>query len=182
MTLKKKALDWKTLREKGDNADNQHFLLFPTVFSTQSKGEIVILATFNLLSANAFHLVNTKNSIFLYTVNQRTQSTDKSVCETSVDWLIEWCFTPLLTVFQSYHSDSSHYSCFPGFTSTRLGSEVSCPRTLPRKNPEMWNISALWYDVMKNEYVTHHAKKGPYGNCEKYRNFSLLADFLCIKW
>ena len=23
-----------------------------------------------------------------------------------------------------------------GFTSTRLGSEVSCPRTLPRKNPE----------------------------------------------
>ena len=29
--------------------------------------------------------------------------------------LIEWCFTPLLTVFQSYHGDSSHYSCFPGF-------------------------------------------------------------------
>ena len=25
---------------------------------------------------------------------------------------------------------------FPGFTSTRLGSEVSCPRTLPRKNQE----------------------------------------------
>ena len=25
---------------------------------------------------------------------------------------------------------------FQGFTSTRLGSEVSCPRTLPRKNPE----------------------------------------------
>ena len=29
--------------------------------------------------------------------------------------MIEWCFTPLLTVFQSYHGDSSHYSCFPGF-------------------------------------------------------------------
>ena len=29
--------------------------------------------------------------------------------------LIEWCFKPLLTVFQSYHGDSSHYSCFPGF-------------------------------------------------------------------
>ena len=29
--------------------------------------------------------------------------------------LIEWCFTPLLTIFQSYHGDSSHYSCFPGF-------------------------------------------------------------------
>ena len=25
---------------------------------------------------------------------------------------------------------------FLGFTGTRLGSEVSCPRTLPRKNPE----------------------------------------------
>ena len=50
--------------------------------------------------------------------------------------MIEWCFTPLLTVFQSYHRDNSHYSCFPGFTRTRLGSEVSCPRTLPRKNPE----------------------------------------------
>ena len=25
---------------------------------------------------------------------------------------------------------------FLGFTSTRLGSEVSCPRTIPRKNPE----------------------------------------------
>ena len=31
------------------------------------------------------------------------------------DWLIEWRFTPLLTVFQSYHGDTSHYSCFPGF-------------------------------------------------------------------
>ena len=33
---------------------------------------------------------------------------------------------PQLTLFMS----------FPCFTSTRLGSEVSCPRTLPRKNPE----------------------------------------------
>ena len=32
-----------------------------------------------------------------------------------VDWLIEWCFTPLSTVFQSYHCNSSHYSCLPGF-------------------------------------------------------------------
>ena len=24
--------------------------------------------------------------------------------------MIEWCFTPLSTVFQSYHGDSSHYS------------------------------------------------------------------------
>ena len=25
--------------------------------------------------------------------------------------MIEWCFTPLSTVFQLYHGDSSHYSC-----------------------------------------------------------------------
>ena len=29
--------------------------------------------------------------------------------------LIEWCFAPLSTVFQSYHGDSSHYSCLAGF-------------------------------------------------------------------
>ena len=28
------------------------------------------------------------------------------------------------------------FMSFLGFTSTRLGFEVSCPRTLPRKNPE----------------------------------------------
>ena len=28
------------------------------------------------------------------------------------------------------------FMSFLGFISTRLGSEVSCPRTLPRKNPE----------------------------------------------
>ena len=51
--------------------------------------------------------------------------------------MIEWCFTPLLTVFQSYHGDSSNYSCI-SWVSPGLGwgSEVSCPRTLPRKNPE----------------------------------------------
>ena len=43
---------------------------------------------------------------------------------------------PISTVFQSYHGDSSHYSCL-SWVSPVLGwdSEVSCPRTLPRKNP-----------------------------------------------
>ena len=51
-----------------------------------------------------------------------------------VDWLIGWCFKPLSKVFQSYHSNSSHYSCL-SWVSPELGrgSEVSCPRTLPRK-------------------------------------------------
>ena len=43
------------------------------------------------------------------------------------------CFTPLSTVFQSYHSDSSHYSCH-SWVSPVLGwgSAVFYPRTLPR--------------------------------------------------
>ena len=53
------------------------------------------------------------------------------------DCLIEWCFTPLSTVFQLYHGDSSYYSCL-SWVSPVLGrgSEVSSPRTLPGKNPE----------------------------------------------
>ena len=48
---------------KGENAGNQHFLLFP-LFSTLSEREIIILATFNLLSVNAFNLVTSKNCLF----------------------------------------------------------------------------------------------------------------------
>ena len=59
------------------------------------------------------------------------------VWERLIDWLIEWHFTLLSTVFQSYHGDNSHYSCL-SWVSPVLGwgSEVSCPRILPRKNPE----------------------------------------------
>ena len=46
---------------KGENAGNQHFLLFPTMFSTVSKTEIIIVATLNLSSANAFKLDQSKN-------------------------------------------------------------------------------------------------------------------------
>ena len=49
---------------KRRNAGNQHFFLFPTLFSTLSKTEIVILATFNLLSANALNLVVSKILFF----------------------------------------------------------------------------------------------------------------------
>ena len=57
MTLKIKALE--NTVGKGENAGNQHFILFP-VFSTLSKRKIVILAMFNLLFANAFNLVTSK--------------------------------------------------------------------------------------------------------------------------
>ena len=46
---------------KGENARKQHFLLFPTMFSTVSKTEIIIVATLNLSSANAFKLDQSKN-------------------------------------------------------------------------------------------------------------------------
>ena len=49
---------------KGENAVNQHFLLFPQCFLTLSKKEIIILATFNFSSANAFNLVTSKILLF----------------------------------------------------------------------------------------------------------------------
>ena len=61
MTLKKKALENTVGME--ENAGNQHFPLFP-VFSTLSQGEIITLVMDNLLSANAFHLVISKNLSF----------------------------------------------------------------------------------------------------------------------
>ena len=39
--------------------------------------------------------------------------------------MIEWCFTPLSTVFQSYHGDSSHYSCL-SWVSPVLGWALKC--------------------------------------------------------
>ena len=47
---------------------------------------------------------------------------------------MERCFSSLSTVFQSYRGDSLRFSCL-SWVSPALGwgSEVSCPRTLPRK-------------------------------------------------
>ena len=61
-TLKKKALENTVGKE--ENAGNQHFLLFPQCFQLLSQREIVILATFNLSTANAFDLVMSKNLSF----------------------------------------------------------------------------------------------------------------------
>ena len=59
-----------------------------------------------------------------------SQASGKIVC-----FLFEWRFTPLSTVFKSYHGDSSHYLCL-SWVSPVLGwgSEVSCPRILPAEN------------------------------------------------
>ena len=60
---------------KGENAGNQHFLLFsPTVFSTLSKTEIIIL-TFNLLFANALNLDQSK--VLSFGKELRVEQTNK---------------------------------------------------------------------------------------------------------
>ena len=61
-TLKKKPFE--NTMGKGENASNQHSLFFPTVFSILSRREIIILATCNLLSANAFNLDTSKMLLF----------------------------------------------------------------------------------------------------------------------
>ena len=55
---------------KGENAGNQHF---PTMFSTLSKTEIIIWATFILSSATAFNLVTSKILLFGKEFNPVTQ-------------------------------------------------------------------------------------------------------------
>ena len=51
--------------------------------------------------------------------------------------MIEFCFTPLSTVFQSYHGDSSHYSRLLWVSPVLYwGFEVSCPRTPLKKKPK----------------------------------------------
>ena len=57
-TLKKKA--FKIIVEKGENACNQHFLLFLQCFQSLLKTEIIIIGTFNLLSANVLNLVQSE--------------------------------------------------------------------------------------------------------------------------
>ena len=59
--------------EKGENAGNQHFLLFPTMFSILSQTEFIILVISSLSSAEAFNLVQSKILSFgkkLYSLQQ----------------------------------------------------------------------------------------------------------------
>ena len=55
MTLKKQALE--NIVGKWENAGNQHFLLFPLCFLLYQREEIVIVATINLLAANALNFI-----------------------------------------------------------------------------------------------------------------------------
>ena len=61
MTLKKKAVE--NTVAKGENAGHQHFFPFPTVFSTLSSREIVILAT--IVIYMCFLFVHIRNVVVL---------------------------------------------------------------------------------------------------------------------
>ena len=63
MTLKKKPLE--NIVGKGENAGNQHFLLFPQCFpSIHPQKNFCFSVTFILSSANAFNLDQSKNLSF----------------------------------------------------------------------------------------------------------------------
>ena len=90
-----------------------------------------IKCNYNMVSYKVFH----------YLKVEKSPGTKHPSSETSailfVLWLIEWCFMLLSTVFQSYHGVNSYYSCLYWVLPVLgWGSKVSCPWTVPWKNPE----------------------------------------------
>ena len=73
MTLKQRAFE--NIAGKGQNAGNQHFLLFPTMFSTLPKTNLNFSFTF-LSSANTFHLDQSKIVLFGKDLNDLTEQVD----------------------------------------------------------------------------------------------------------
>ena len=132
------------------------------MFSVPTRTSSAICAIFKFLSANAFNFVLcywvepfTKRQIFgLVKI--------KSICRRQNKWnlktkipsgigknhcgkrSIEWCFTPLSTVFQSYHSDRSHYLCFPGFHQYWAGLWSVLPKDTSTKKPRGSRTPGLW--------------------------------------
>ena len=84
--------------------------------------------------------------------------------------VVEWCFTPLLTVFQSYHGASLHYS-YLSWVSPVLGqgSEVSCPRTLPRKKPRGSSAARTQGPWIMSQTLYHWATQDPGSTCTRGR-------------
>ena len=98
---------------KGEIACNEQFLLFPQFFLLNQIIVSPFVHIFDIISLFAAELEKPKIGISCKGLSLLT-CTDNIPCLIR-KLMIEWCFTPLLTVFQSYHGDSSHYSCFPGF-------------------------------------------------------------------
>ena len=94
----------KTLWEMGENAGNQHFLPFLTMFSTLPKPNFKFSAIFRLSSASAFNF-NWPKVLSLE------------------NWLIDWLIHCMVchvrqyfkTIFQLYHSGQCTYHAFLEF-------------------------------------------------------------------
>ena len=73
---------------------------------------------------------------------------------------VEWCFTPLSTIFQSYHGDNSHYSCLSWVLPVLgWGFEVSCPMKLPQKARRIDCSSVPW---ITSQTLYHSATQDPF--------------------
>ena len=57
------------------------------------------------------------------------------------------------------------FMSFLGFTSTRLGSEVSCPRTIPRKDPD----NPVWLEPRTSGLRVKHFTTEPHGTLESVK-------------
>ena len=104
--------------------------MFSWIIPQALEASLVCHRKWAILTDRSLHTV-TKNSI-AHTMSYIWRIL--SVCPTwKVDWL-NGVLRSFLTVFKSYHGNGSHYSCI-SWVSPALGrgSEVSCPRTLPRK-------------------------------------------------
>ena len=96
--------------------------------------------------------------------------------------LIEWCFTPLSTVFQSYHGKSLHYSCL-SWVSPVLGWALKClaqghsqektQRIQCSSNPEP-------LDYESNTLPLSHAGPSLYGGRVNNGNFMKLVDLKSV--
>ena len=78
-------------------------------------------------------------------------------CKQSIDW----CFTPFSKVFQSYHGDSSHYSCLSWVSPVQgWDSEVSCPVRYHEKTQRIQRTPGLRVKHFTTEPRTTPAGKG----------------------
>ena len=126
----------KTLREKEKLLVTSNFSFSHSVF--YPSGEFsAILMNYKIVVCKLFQFGSVSNLSFGKGFTKQNTNTKGSCIQYCVKLLIEWCFTPLSTVFQSYHGDSSHYSCLSCVSPVlRWLPDMYCPRTLPRKYPE----------------------------------------------
>ena len=103
--------------------------------------------------------------------------------------LFEWCFMPLLTVFQSYHGNSSHYSCLSCMSPVQgWGSEVSCPKAhheKPQRIQCSWKPGPLDYgsNTLSLSHTGENPSKQsviPYINSGRKKNLH-VTTFFCKK-